>query len=103
MCLAVLTSYIWRILSHGYRQAIAHIRTLYPSAPLLAVGWSCGGNRMVHYLAEEGDASPLVAAMSLCNIWSLVYGDTHCKFSTSRGAWRLVLCGFRVSLNSMTA
>lgn len=41
---------------------IRHLRERFPRNPLLAVGVSLGGNMLVNYLAETGEASELTAA-----------------------------------------
>lgn len=38
----------------------------YPGRPLLAVGFSLGGNVLVKYCGEQAAANPLVAAVSVC-------------------------------------
>jgi len=54
------------ILPQGCRHAHpAHLTS--PRAPLLAAGWSLGANILIKYLAEEGAAVPLTAAVSMCN------------------------------------
>ncbi|CAO3577644.1 unnamed protein product [Absidia cylindrospora] len=50
------------------RVAIQHIRNqLKPGTPLVAVGFSMGANILVNYLGEEGDRTPLTAAISVAN------------------------------------
>ena len=57
--------------------AMTKIRNMYPNCPLLGVGFSMGSNFLTKYLGEVGEASPLVAAMSISNPFDLV----HCYYS----------------------
>eukprot|EP00727_Mastigamoeba_balamuthi_P004472 m51a1_g14022 hypothetical protein (389) ;mRNA; f:1111105-1112582 len=56
----------WRPYNAGWtgdvRETVAHVRGLYPAAPLLGVGFSLGGNVLARYVAEEGEQCPLRAA-----------------------------------------
>ncbi|KAL0076752.1 Alpha/Beta hydrolase protein [Phycomyces blakesleeanus] len=50
------------------RNAIKYIQqSLAPGTPLIGIGFSLGSNILVKYLGEEGDKTPLVAAMSVAN------------------------------------
>ena len=42
-----------------------YIRTKYPNAPLLGIGFSLGANVITRYVAEEGDRCRLVSAVAL--------------------------------------
>ena len=42
-----------------------YVRTKYPRAPLLGVGFSLGANVVTRYVAEEGDKCRLVSAVAL--------------------------------------
>ncbi|GIL67640.1 hypothetical protein Vafri_20979 [Volvox africanus] len=54
------------------RAVIAHVGRCYPqSRALLAAGWSLGANILLRYLGEEGAATPLRAAVSMCNPFNL--------------------------------
>ncbi len=44
---------------------IEHLHTLYPDAPLYAVGFSIGGNVLLKLLGEWGSNAPLVAAAAV--------------------------------------
>lgn len=48
-----------------FRQALAYITYLYPTAPLLGLGFSLGANVLTRYVAEEGDRSRLSSACAL--------------------------------------
>ena len=54
------------------RRVVQMVQRRYPASELLAAGWSLGGNILVRYLGEEGAASPISAAASLCNPLDLV-------------------------------
>ncbi|KAI7864528.1 Alpha/Beta hydrolase protein [Spinellus fusiger] len=50
------------------RAAIKHIqKSLAPGTPLIGIGFSLGSNILVKYLGEEGDKTPLTAAVSIGN------------------------------------
>src|SRR5690349_12965567 len=48
------------------RELLAMLRKAEPDTPLLAVGWSLGGNVLLKYLGEEGPSTPLAAAVAVC-------------------------------------
>jgi hypothetical protein len=54
---------------------VAHVAATHPDAPLVAAGYSLGANILVNYLGEAGAATPLAAAVSLCNPFDLVLAD----------------------------
>ncbi|KAF7721357.1 hypothetical protein EC973_004838 [Apophysomyces ossiformis] len=50
------------------REALKHIqRQMAPGTPLVGIGFSLGSNILVKYLGEEGDKTPLCAAISVAN------------------------------------
>jgi len=49
-----------------FATAMGRIQALYPSAPIMAVGFSMGGNYLANYLASRSDACPVVAACCVC-------------------------------------
>ena len=51
--------------TEDYRAAILYVRTRYPKAPLLGIGFSLGANVITRYVAEEGDKCRLVSAVAL--------------------------------------
>ena len=59
------------------RAVIAHVQRKYPRSTLLAAGWSLGANILVRYLGEEGRATPLRAAISMCNPFTLTISNAH--------------------------
>ncbi|KAJ8509095.1 hypothetical protein ONZ45_g8705 [Pleurotus djamor] len=61
------------------RAAIAYIRSQYPDAPLLGLGFSIGGNIMTRYIAEEGQFSRLVSGCILACPWNLVRNNEVLK------------------------
>lgn len=66
------------------RSVVAHLQAQHPSAPLLAMGWSLGANILVNYLGEEGQRTPVMAAVSLVNPFNLTVGDRALKKGVAR-------------------
>jgi len=66
------------------REVVAHIQRTYPRSTLLACGWSLGANILIKYLAEEGQASPLSAAVSMCNPFDLSISDANFQVGFNR-------------------
>jgi predicted alpha/beta-fold hydrolase len=55
------------------------------NVPIFAAGWSLGANILTRYLGEEGDGTPLAAAVAMCNPFDLPRADANfqrgfCKF-----------------------
>ena len=59
------------------RFVIARLRERYPNAPLGAIGFSLGGNALLKYLGEEGENTPLSAAVAVSVPYDLAAGDAH--------------------------
>ncbi|KAG9128265.1 hypothetical protein FRC07_001906 [Ceratobasidium sp. 392] len=59
------------------RCALLYIRTRFPSAPLVGVGFSVGANMLAKYLGEEGSDSALCAGVCLANVWDFAAGIEH--------------------------
>eukprot|EP00195_Chlamydomonas_chlamydogama_P007473 CAMPEP_0202906248 /NCGR_PEP_ID=MMETSP1392-20130828/37919_1 /ASSEMBLY_ACC=CAM_ASM_000868 /TAXON_ID=225041 /ORGANISM="Chlamydomonas chlamydogama, Strain SAG 11-48b" /LENGTH=633 /DNA_ID=CAMNT_0049594653 /DNA_START=364 /DNA_END=2265 /DNA_ORIENTATION=- len=59
------------------RAVVAHVRQLHPNSILLAAGWSLGANILVRYLGEEGSATPISAAVSMCNPFNLTVSNAN--------------------------
>ena len=57
------------------RAVVDHLRRRHPASPLVAAGYSLGANILVNYLGQEGAASPVVAAVSMCNPFDLPLAD----------------------------
>ena len=51
--------------SEDLAAAVAHLRARFPLAPLYAVGYSLGGNVLLKYLGESGNASGLQGAVAV--------------------------------------
>ncbi|KAK9810879.1 hypothetical protein WJX73_005069 [Symbiochloris irregularis] len=66
------------------REVVQHIRGKYRDSVLLAAGWSLGANILVRYLGEEGEGTPIVAAVSMCNPFDLVKSDANFQKGFSR-------------------
>jgi uncharacterized protein len=48
------------------RQVLALLRAREADTPLFAVGWSLGANVLLKYLGEEGEGTPVTAAVAVC-------------------------------------
>ncbi|KAF8743410.1 LNS2 protein, partial [Rhizoctonia solani] len=59
------------------RHALLYIRSQFPSAPLMGVGFSVGANMLAKYLGEEGSSSALCAGVCLANVWDFAAGIEH--------------------------
>ncbi|KAH7097335.1 AB-hydrolase YheT [Auriculariales sp. MPI-PUGE-AT-0066] len=53
------------------RTALSYIRTTYPKAPLVGIGFSLGASVVTRYVAEEGVKSRLLGAVTLGCPWDL--------------------------------
>jgi predicted alpha/beta-fold hydrolase len=56
---------------HDIAYLVKHIRSIIPTAPLLAAGFSLGSNSLVRYLAEYRNDTHLAGAMSFGNPYDL--------------------------------
>ena len=56
---------------------VAELRRRWPDAPLYAVGYSLGGNALLKYLGEAGEATPLAGALAVCPPLVLEVGATR--------------------------
>lgn len=54
------------------RCVVAHLASKYPKSRLFAAGWSLGANILTRYLGEEGENTPIQAAVVMCNPFDLV-------------------------------
>lgn len=63
---------------------LRRLREDYPSAPLFAAGYSLGGNVLLKYLGEQGDAAPLNAAVAV----SVPFDLDRCATAINRGLSR---------------
>ncbi|KAG8726417.1 hypothetical protein FRC12_023415, partial [Ceratobasidium sp. 428] len=59
------------------RCALLYIRTCFPLATLVGVGFSVGANMLAKYLGEEGSGSALAAGVCLANVWDFAAGIDH--------------------------
>jgi predicted alpha/beta-fold hydrolase len=48
------------------REIVALLREREPATPLFAIGWSLGANVLLKYLGEDGEKTPLTAAVAVC-------------------------------------
>lgn len=53
------------------REVVQLLRERHPETLIFAVGWSLGGNVLLKYLGEEGDRTPLHAAVAVCAPYQL--------------------------------
>lgn len=67
--------------TEDYRAAVLYVRTRYPKAPLLGIGFSLGANVITRYVAEEGDKCRLVSAVALGCPWDLRQNSTWLESS----------------------
>lgn len=72
-------------------KVVQHVAALYPQAVMSAIGYSLGGNILVRYLGEEGSGTPIRAAVSLGNPFTLVRWLAHACVMCGMHA----LCGVR--------
>ncbi|CAE6492095.1 unnamed protein product [Rhizoctonia solani] len=85
------------------RHALLYIRSQFPSAPLMGVGFSVGANMLAKYLGEEGSSSALCAGVCLANVWDFaaLYRSASYALQGVSGRWRLAevfkasFCGMR--------
>jgi hypothetical protein len=61
------------------RAVVSHVAGRYPGCTLFAAGWSLGANILVNYLAEAGAATPVEAAVSMCNPFELTISNAALK------------------------
>ncbi|KAJ3152066.1 hypothetical protein HDU86_005911 [Geranomyces michiganensis] len=57
------------------KTAVAFIKRRYPSAPLMAVGYSLGSNILTKLVGEYGEACPFIGAVSVSNPFDLLGGN----------------------------
>jgi predicted alpha/beta-fold hydrolase len=63
--------------TNDLRHALLYIRSQFPSAALMGVGFSVGANILAKYLGEEGSASALCAGVCVANVWDFAAGIEH--------------------------
>lgn len=59
------------------RAVVQHVAAKFPRSPLFAMGYSLGANILVRYLGEQGSDTPIQAAVSLCNPFTLPISDKN--------------------------
>ena len=47
------------------QEVVSHLRASHPRAPMYLIGFSCGANLCIHYLATSGEECPFIAAGSV--------------------------------------
>ncbi|KAI0695893.1 AB-hydrolase YheT [Cytidiella melzeri] len=63
------------------RTALLYISHLYPTAPLLGVGFSLGANVLTRYLAQEGESSRLMSGCAIACPWDLLANSLRLRNS----------------------
>jgi hypothetical protein len=76
--------------SDDLAEVIGHLRARRPLAPLMAVGYSLGGNVLLKYLGETGTDSPLQAAVAV----SVPFRLDQCADRIGRGFSRVYQAHF---------
>lgn len=59
------------------RHVVSMLRERFGSRPLAAIGFSLGGNALLKFLGEEGEAAPLAAAVAISVPYDLDAGERH--------------------------
>ena len=54
---------------------VEHIMRLFPDAPKYMIGFSCGANLAINYLAHVGKSSPFIASASVSNGYNILKGE----------------------------
>ncbi|WIA39316.1 hypothetical protein OEZ86_005431 [Tetradesmus obliquus] len=57
------------------REVVDHVHKRFPNSTLFAAGWSLGANILVNYLGEQGEDTPIEAAVSMCNPFDLTISN----------------------------
>jgi predicted alpha/beta-fold hydrolase len=56
---------------------VTHVAAKYPESRIFAAGWSLGANILTRYLGEQGEQSPVEAAVAMCNPFDLTVSDDN--------------------------
>lgn len=87
---------------HGHTADLRHVarwlRTREPQTPLLAAGWSLGGNVLLSYLGEEGADTPLAAAVAVSVPFSVRECAERIRIGSSRIYQKRLLEGLKEQL-----
>jgi predicted alpha/beta-fold hydrolase len=78
---------------------IAALRVREPHTSLAAVGYSLGGNVLLKWLGEQGEAAPIVSAVAVSVPFDLDNATTRLRQGFSRLYDRHILRGLKASLN----
>lgn len=85
--------------SEDPRWVAMHLRDRYPSTPLMAVGYSLGGNVLLKWLGEDGEDSLLTAAVSVSAPLDLHLSSRRMNSGFSRVYQKHLLDSLRESLS----
>lgn len=88
--------------SEDPRWVAMQLRNRYPSTPLMAVGYSLGGNVLLKWLGEDGEGSPLTAAVSVSAPLDLHLSSRRMNSGFSRVYQKHLLDSLRESLSRKT-
>ncbi|MFV8782674.1 hydrolase [Microbulbifer sp. SA54] len=80
------------------RWLAGHLRERFPATPLMAVGYSLGGNVLLKWLGEDAEQSPLSAAISVSAPLDLHASSRRLQQGFSRVYQRHLLSSLRDSL-----
>ncbi|WP_115717232.1 hydrolase [Gallaecimonas mangrovi] len=80
------------------RWLAAELKRRYPNTPLMAVGYSLGGNVLLKWLGEDAQSSPLKAAVAVSPPMDLLASSRHISRGLSKVYQRHLLNSLRQSL-----
>ena len=81
------------------RWAASKLKDHYPNTPLMAVGYSLGGNVLLKWLGEDGESSPLSAAVSVSAPLDLHLSSQQMNTGFSKVYQKHLLDSLKDSLN----
>ncbi|WP_236250355.1 hydrolase [Microbulbifer sp. ALW1] len=84
--------------SEDPRWLATQLREHYPNTPLMAVGYSLGGNVLLKWLGEDGEGSPLSAAVSVSAPLDLHLSSRRMNLGLSKVYQRHLLTSLKESL-----
>lgn len=85
--------------SEDPRWLAQQLHSQYPSTPLMAVGYSLGGNVLLKWLGEDGENSPLTAAVSISAPLDLHLSSRRMNVGFSKVYQRHLLASLKETLH----